>query len=121
MKQKADAVFAQQLQRTGADSADTHEVRIWPLVAGKKLDGVERLFNLWGAAFYFHLTFQNSPYKRCDLLIKMWETSFFMNKSLTSLTDTVTPPPSPQRLSLENDFMLSIHVSAHCEMSGRCE
>lgn len=37
MKQKADGVFAQQLQQTGADSADTHEARIWPLVDGKNL------------------------------------------------------------------------------------
>lgn len=32
-----------------------------------------------------------------------------------------TPPPLLQRFSLESDFMLSIHVSAHCELSGSCE
>lgn len=32
-----------------------------------------------------------------------------------------TPPPLLQRFSLGTDFMLSIHVSAHCEMSGCCE
>lgn len=115
LKQKADGVFAQQLQRNGADSADTHEAWIWPLVDGKKLWSLEVISPLW-CSILFPFDSLNSPYERPDLLIKMWKTSFYMNRSVTSLADTVRSEfAGSSAVAAKIFFRNSFHAEHSCE------